>query len=263
MESEFKKLNADYLTINKNDLSYKYLENGEYKFTKEMPKIDLFDIVVVYYLNETWKIIPLYVFMKYPVIFDDGNTISVCPYTLSCVLFEGKYYPTKYLYNSCLVLQNEEKRFHDYDSLIPIYHHNFLNTKKTIIRHEVEIKTLKNSMSQNIDALYFRTKKKINKDYKIDDPLFRVIQYRSCKTNNYKYSIIIGKNNDKCKSINFNKTGKENLPLLCGFDMDKSGYTDYFQNMDNDIRNKIGFIMPVLSKYKNFLYPNAKIINLN
>ena len=224
------------LTINDTDLSSHYLENNDYEFTKKIPKINLFDVVVVYYSNENRKIIPLYIFMEYPVIIDDNITIAVCPYTLSCAVFEGKYYPTKYLYNSCLVLRNRilglcqdgtlglcqdgTKIISKTDRLLPIYYHTYLDTEKIIIRHEIEIKTFKNSMSQNIDALYFKTKKKINKEYKINDSLLRVIQYKSSKSNDYKYSIIICKDNSGSEYEDLDTTQKQNSCCPCGFDMD-------------------------------------------
>jgi hypothetical protein len=255
------------------------IRKRDYSFSKNIPaNMELKEKIIVYYDGKNWNVIPLNIFYKYHVIYDkyedsiNGDikiSICVCPFTLSCVVFSGKYFPSKYVNNFCLILTDEG------NNLLPIYTKNYLDPDGLLYstkRYEIEIKLLRNLISEHPDAQYFTiineelTKKdtifdinyysNMNLLFKFDNKnldyhpktLVYVIQYLSMENQKEKFTIIVGKNANK-------ETPK-------GYNTIKSGFKRYLTEMDYRIKNKIGFIIPIFWFAVENIYKNAKIIKL-
>lgn len=246
--------------------------------TLNNPDIKLDDYVVVYNNGNIWKYIELDIFQRIPVIydkyyyFDDNNqesqtfdiSICVCPFTLTSSIFRGIYKPSKYILNSCLVLESPNK------DLLPIFAPDLTtsdNIIKDVKRIEVKIKTFRNTLSENTDcnfvpikttkkhilaSNYFNTRKlstkiKYNNKYH-PKTLVYVIQYKSLKSNIYKNTILIGK--------------EANKKTHSGFDSQKSGFTIYIQEMGDKIIDRDAYMVPCLWFAVDLIYPQSKKINI-
>jgi hypothetical protein len=218
---------------------------------------NLHDIIVLYNDGRNWKVIPINVLLKYPIIHDlyyelskdntdiiSDITIYMCPYTLVTSIYFGTYLPINKIYNNNLVISE------DNDSLlIPIINKTYSISSKNITnkyirRNEARIMTLLNAMTMYPDLLFIDTNtikkiKNINKlnyltnseikfsynnhleKYKPKTFVY-VIEYKSKKNYEYKYTVIIPKNNS--------------------FDTDKNGFGQYFEKIIDKIRDKGGYI---------------------
>jgi hypothetical protein len=253
------------------------LEQTNYIFSQEFPKIKLMDPVVSYYNGINWKIIPLDILLSYPVIHDkytrviDENqhvidiTLVLCPFTLATCAFEGKFYPTEYVHNSSLVIKND---LNDHVSIISSEIIDG-NKERTFKRFEAEIFLFRNAISDHPDALYLKTigapldtilpGKYYTDNSLIFEPsylpkfhpktLVYLLQYKSSKTGNYKYTVIVGKNASK----------KE----ISGYNNHDAGYYKYITESQNKITEKNGFIIPMLWFAWKLFFPNAKVIHLD
>ena len=223
-------------------------------------KLKLSDIIVLYNDSRNWKIIPLNIFMMYPLIHDtyyeaqkDSNTniisiitIYICPYTLFSAVYFNEFIPNDQVYNNNLTLLDAN----DNDILfIPIKNEVYSITSqkinnKYIRRNELKIMTLRNAISMYPDAMFIDLKQIdmidqiVSNDYMTNniinfksfvfsneyDPktLIYIIEYKSKKIDEYKYSVII--------------------PKINTFDIVKNGFNTYFNNMVEQIRNKGGII---------------------
>lgn len=250
-----------------NENNYEYINKSE---------LSLKDNIVSYYNGLNWRIVPLDIFLRYPVIHDryyeeeDTNgeilTIALCPFTLACCAFLGKYIPSEYLLNSSLVLTDEQ------NNLLPIisgYSTNPDNESTKIKRWECFIKIFRNAISDYPDCQYISLKRELlppiinlnyyrNEDiiYPINLPnnnihpktLIYVVQYKSSKTLNDKYSIIIGHD------------ANESEPT--GYNMKESGLMKYIDLMKFKFSEKSAFMIPQLWFSWFAFYPNAKLIQL-
>lgn len=258
------------------DIKDNVLDEKNYTYSNETNLL-LKDKIVAYYNGLNWKIVPLDIFLSYPVIYDkyyneDSNgkrvTIAVCPFTLVTSMFEGEYYPSEYLLNSSLILTNKQ------NYLLPIVS-GFSNDPNgginKVKRWEVSIKTLRNAISDYPDCQFLNLtespiKKVINDDYYYNSNLLfkvtnmtkdkihpktlvYVIQYKSSKTLNDKYSIIVGKD--------------ANTLEPSGYNIKDSGLLKYIEKMEFKLREKSAFLLPILWFACGNLFPNAKIIKLN
>jgi len=236
--------------------------------------IQLNDLVILYNNGKFWNIVPLTILKMYPLIhgeyfdYDDYNfivkkiTIYVCPYTLfSCVYFE-EFLPYTQVYNNNLILINKNKQI--YIPILNKYISGDLLVDKYMRINEVKLMTFSNAIKLYPDCQFndilqskliypltcsdyltnniilFKHKKFSNLHH--CKKLIYIIEYKSCKQNNYKYTILLPKENS--------------------YDIKKNGFIKYFNKMIDKIRNKGGIIYPCLWFAWNAFYPISKIINL-
>ena len=257
-------------------LNKRILENPE--FTNNSTKITkLSDPVILYNDGKNWKIVPLSVMLMYPVIHDlyyetsKNNkkdtvinvTIYVCPYTLFSAVYFGEFIPNNQVYNNNLTLLD----IHDKDQLfIPILDKLYSVSTKTINnkyirRNEVRLMTLRNAISMYPDCVFLDIVKISKLDpvssisNKIEFPAFKysdeyppktlvyIIEYKSKKINDYKYSVIVPKTTN-------------------AFDITKNGFNTYFNNMIDKIRNKGGIIYTCFWFAWNGIDKQSKVIKL-
>lgn len=258
--------------------SNRILNQSMYKFSSKSNLL-LKDKIVAYNNGINWRIVPLDIFLRYPVLHDkyfenDKNigipiTIAVCPFTLASCVFEGTYYPSEYLLHSSLVLTDIES------NLLPIITGHSINPNgdsNKIKRWECKIKIFRNAISDYPDCQFINININLEKSILEDDyyynniiefpnkrnfidesnihpkTLVHILQYKSSKTLSQKNVIIVGSD--------------ANPTIPTGFDVRKSGLLDYIKIMEFKLKEKSSFMIPILwFSYKNF-YPNAKIIQL-
>ena len=251
----------------KHDINNRIIKEPKFLSRVDDKSLQLSDTVVLYNDNFTWKIVPLEIMLMYPVIHDQYEnkiiTIYVCPYTLfSCVYFD-QFYLNNQVYNNNLTLIN------DNNTIIPIIGQIYtkdMNIMKSYIRkNEVKIMTLRNAISMFPDCQFIDTSdiKKIEplvdknylKNKQIEflstdkysdkyDPkqIIYVIEYYSKKQDDYKYSVIVP---------------KENI-----FDISKNKFEIYFDKMIEKVRDKGGHIYTCLWFAWSATHNKFKIINI-
>lgn len=256
-------------------LSDRILKKSDYIY-KNYTDLSLKDNVVSYYNGLNWKIVPLNIFLEFPVIHDlyyeeDASTgeiisIAVCPFTLASSAFLGEYKPSEYLLNSSLVLTDNK------NNLLPIISGFSTNNDGKLLkikRWETFIKVFRIALSDYPDCQFIIPTIKlqssiINTDYykneniiyPINQPdnyihpktLVYVIQYKSSKTLKDKYSIIIGHD------------ANESEPT--GYNTKESGLSKYIDMMKMKFVEKSAFLISQLWFSWFAFYPNAKIIQL-
>lgn len=227
--------------------------------------------IVTYYNGIKWIVVPLDILLSYPIIhdfyYDAENdkkisiTIAVCPFTLAACAFEGEYRASDYVLNSCLVITNNNTYF-------PIITGNIGDDNK-IKRWELEIKLFRNAISDHPDLEFLILKSKSNhpvldKTYYVNDKilyktvystdtfhpktLVYLVQYKSSKTLKDKYTILVGHDASSSEPT--------------GYNLKKSKLYDYIEKIEFKLREKSGFMIPLLwFSYKSF-FPNAKIVYL-
>jgi predicted transcriptional regulator len=227
-------------------------------------KIKLADIVVAYNDGIKWKVIPLSVMNQYPIIYDEYHenrsdvrvivSIYVCPYTLYSCMYFGKYELHNNIVNNNLTIVNVDNNIW----IVPILNQVHSLSTNNIIdmyirKNEIKILSLKNVIYMFPDSLFVnvtkipKKSKIVDKEYLIktktnDKQIIYVIEYKSKKQNEYKYTIIIPKNND--------------------YDMAKNGFETYFHKMVEKIRIKGGIIHTcLLFAWQETKIP-SKVINL-
>ena len=244
---------------NNKDLHLRILKNPSFT-NNSNKKLKLSDVIILYNDSKDWKIIPLNIFMMYPLIYDtyyetqknNKNIMSiisvyVCPYTLFSAVYFNEFVLNNQIYNNNLTLIDAN----DNDILfIPIVNETHSIAAETLLpnkyvrRNEIKFMTLRNAISMYPDAMFIDLKqinmieKLVPNDYITNDnilfkafpfpnkykpkTLIYVIEYKSKKINKYKYSVIIPKTNT--------------------FDIVKNGFDIYFDNMIEQIKNKGGII---------------------
>lgn len=255
------------------DLEDKIITSDDYTFNRNPTQtFGLHDKVVCYFDGYDRKVIPLYVSLSYPIIYDKlysenddkvrDITIAVCPFTLCAALFEGKFVATSNIENCCLVISNGEDTFSIANSFT--YSHKF----KHITKSEVDIKILRNVFTEHPDCKYMvlSDKKNINpildlKYYENNDILFRHVQYPSQihpKTLVYCIQYVSAKDQSLKCSIVVGKDAKSKE--ITGYNVIESGVYNYLMTFDDKIKLKLGFVMPIMwFAWKSF-FPEAKII---
>nr|QBK88528.1 MAG: hypothetical protein LCMiAC01_02050 [Mimivirus LCMiAC01] len=257
------------------------------KFTSHIPtNIKLKDIVLVYNDGKVWKIVPIKILLRYPIIYDkyydmirtkNGkyiiSTISItyCPYTSCGLIYFGKYVPTGEVYNNNIILTNKKNQ----SSEIMAQMIGTLYSRKTnkpvpgvIRREETKIMTLRNALGKYPDCMYLHKtsnsdiKPIVGMDYIKKDKIYYPITNESIryhpKTIVYgieyikdaqdKYSVIVGDDATK------NKSG--------GQDYKKAKYDLYFEKKIEDIRDRSGIIIPVYWFAWYSMHPKARVVKL-
>lgn len=230
--------------------------------------IKLTDPVYAYNNGKNWRIIPLSVSQKIPVIWDtyydiineeklieNYITIYMCPFTLFSVVLFGKFKPIDEIYNNNLKLISEDET-----KIIPIKPetYKFVNRKQ-----DVRLLTVRNAISKYPDCEFitshphnfhglvdhnylFDNKIKFkyesyNKDY---DPkkIIYIIEYKSSQTTDYKFTVIIPKENT--------------------IDISKNGFESYYNKMIEQIKLKGGIIYPCFWFAWMGIHPDSKLLKL-
>lgn len=257
------------------DLNDRFLSENDYSYVDDSD-ILMKNEILAYNDGLKWKVVPLDIAKKYPVIHDkyyddtDDTTypisISLCPFTLSCSVFYGIYTPSEYTINSSLILTNT------HNDLLPIISGCSTDPDgkiSRIKRWECFIKTFRNAVMDYPDCVYIKLKDGepndiLHPDYYTDTKLafhmlkspdivhpktlVYVLQYRSLKTKEYKYTILVGKDAD--------------MEHPTGYNTKESGVSDYIQKMDFKLSERSVYIMPILwCSWINF-FPYSKIIKL-
>ena len=234
------------------------LSESDYKFS-DYNEYGLSDNIVLYNINDEWKIIPLSLLLTYQIIYStsiiDDETCSIsiilCPITLRCVIFKDKYIFEKYSDNTMILKKN--------NNIFPI------DSGEIEFRLSTNITTLKNALLIAPDAEYMICNKKIdpiinmqyyNNNLDINEKnlsgllihpktLVYIIQYKS--GSHEKTSIILGRDITK--------------DYVSGYNLKTSGFYDYLEKYRSKIINREGYIMPMLWYLAKDIYNEAKIIN--
>jgi hypothetical protein len=238
-------------------MSYnKILDTLDYKYTQNhLLSINLSDQVILFNIDSSWKVIPLFVSLSYPIIYDkiDKQTVSivVCPISLRCSVFKAKYIFDKYHDNIMILTNTDTTEQEPITQKIIIDNKTLLNNSK---RYEIKIMTLKNALMLVPDLLILETNKSITpikpllnlkyytNKYDINNnkikseihpkTLVYVVKYKSLKSNKDKKIILFGSNISK--------------NTVSGYDLHKSGIMNYLEKYKYKILENIGYIYPIL-----------------
>lgn len=255
------------MSINLNYISSLIAENTksieQYTFSSNPPSsLKLADQIVLYNLDDQWKIVPLLYMLTYPIIYDNDSTLVVCPITLRCGLFKGHLIFDKYnKYNMIL----KEKESNNIITLETGSVNPELNKRSEVKiatfrsslmiapdPHFIDIKNTKPLVSI-MDISYYSNESDIdnNEIYTSIHPktLIYVIQYKSFKTGKEKVSLVLGKDIEKS--------------YITGYDLRKSGLLEYLSKYQQKIINKEGYTMPMLWYLAKEVYGSyAKVVYL-
>lgn len=251
---------------NKDDINDRIIDVPKYISGIQDKSLKLQDTLILYNDGSHWKAIPLNIMLMYPVIHDKCDnqpiTIFLCPYTLfSCVYFD-KFVPGSQVYNNNLTLVN--KNYIMLPIIGNIYDKDMKIKDVYIRKSEVKIMSLRNAISnfpdcQFIDTSviekispltnneYFKNKIinfPINKYSNKHQPkqIIYVIEYKSKKQEDYKYTVIVPKKNI--------------------FDISKNKFEIYFNKMIDKIRDKGGHIYTCVWFAFDSTHTNFKVINI-
>jgi hypothetical protein len=254
-----------------NKIKGKILHTKDYKYVSDhnLP-LKLSDHIVLYNLEDTWKIIPLTIALSYPIIYDKCTinneiynvTIVVCPITLRSNMFKGIFEFETYQ-NYTMILKEKNS-----DSLIAI-DLGYKMDKKYIVeqnrRSEIKLLNLRSALISSPDAQFMITSVDTDPIMDIDyyssvkdvkgkeldclvhpKTLVYIIQYKSYDETTEKLAIILGRDMNK-----FNATG---------YDVKKSGLFEYLGKYRQKIINRGGYIMPMLWYFAKDIYKTAKVV---
>lgn len=243
-------------------------------FSVNIPEnINLTDPVYAYNNGKNWRIIPLNISQKIPVIWDtyydfsDQDklieniiTIYMCPFSLFAMVFFGKFKPIDEIFNNNLKLVSETGQ-----KIIPIKPETYEFIRR---KHDIRLLIVRNAISKYPDCEFIKynptnfnplvdqnylcdnkIKFKYNPFDKIYNPkqIIYIIEYLSGNVSatpdqKYKFTIIIPKTNSP--------------------DISKNGFELYYNKSIEKIKTKGGLIFPCFWFVWNGLFPNSKIINL-
>lgn len=253
------------------DLSSRILSFENFKFNRNPPpNVGLHDVMVCYFDGGSRKVLPFSLAMTYPIIHDKcvsqedkvyDVTLATCPWSLASIVLEGKFTATNSVSDSCLVITNGTKTF-------PIIKEP---REKELKRYEVDIKMLRNVFTEYPDCRFLVT----NEEFRVATPLLPLdyyknteipfpvqvppgnihpktlvylIQYISSKDASFKATVLVGRD----------ATATE----VTGYNMIKSGVYEYVMKYEDKLKQKLGYVMPLLwFSWKSSL-PDAKIIFL-
>jgi hypothetical protein len=245
------------------------LRPNNYIFKSQIPDdIKLNDLVISYFNGNRWRIVPLSIIFKFPIIYDkyanDHETLDIsvciCPFTLTSCVLQGKYIPSEFVENYCLCVKAKDEH------IIPL----FSNYEQKLKIWEVEIKIFKNvlvdhpnceffylidapNVKQIFDSEYLYNKVLPFDNIKYDDKyhpksLVHVVNYCSSKNDEIKETIIIGKDISKNK--------------ITGYDNKSSAINKYIESQELQLSEKQAFITPIFWFSCKHVFPKAKIVNL-
>lgn len=259
------------------NLKDKIITTDNYKFNRNPPtNYSLQEKVVCYFDGYNRKVVPLQVALSFPIIYDKyigsdeqlhDMTIAVCPFTLASAVFDGKFTATEHVDNSCLVITNDKDTFPICDAF------SYALKTKELKKFEADIKILRNVFTDHPDCKYmvltddsikiqpilaseYYENKELLFDIAQDPPsqfhnktLVYLIQYISSKDQSLKSTVVVGQN--------------ANSEIITGYNVVESGVYAYLMRYEDKIKQKFGFVTPILwFAWKSF-FPNSKIIYLN
>ena len=235
------------------ELFKKTLETSDYEYTQNhILSIKLSDQVILFNIDDMWKVIPLIVSLSYPIIYDNINkddvSVVVCPQSLRCSVFKAKYKFNNY-HDNIMILKNiDTNELEPIIQKINVGSKTLFNNSK---RYEIKIMTLKNALMLVPDLLILQTNKSIkpilnikyySNKYDIDNnklkstihpkTLVYVIKYKSMKSAKNKKIILFG--SDVSKNT------------VSGYDLHKSGIMNYLEKYKYKILENSGYIYPIL-----------------
>lgn len=266
-------------------LNNRLLIEPKFSTNSDNADLDLNDIIFAYNNGKDWRMIPLRIAQKNPIIYDNYFelsedttqvqnismiTIYICPFTLLACVYFGEYISFNKVYNNNLVISNKAND----KIIIPIIHSQFYLTGERVTenlrRSEVKLLTIKNAITKYPDCQFileneipkepelvsskymsdFHIKYNVESYSKKFHPktIIYVIEYISNQTHNYKYTILLP--NDANES-------RPNDP-----DIFKNGLDLYLGKMMNKIIEKAGLIYPCFWFAWSASKPKTKLIKL-
>lgn len=256
METIVKRIKNKF--INYNDYEYSIYHNLPLKLS---------DHVILYNINDQWKLFKIDIALSYPIIYDKDDegivTLVICPITLRSAIFEGEYEFDNYNeYNMILKNKSTQKL----TSLIPLVRDEKM--------YEIKILTLRSALITAPDVKYMIH---LNSKYNID-PIIKPGYYSNMlDVDNYEMNDLIhpktlvyiiqyksnfddsgnGGNDDLHTII----LGKDIVKdLVTGYDTRKSGLFDYLAKNSRKIIEKEGFIFPMLWYLARKMYKKSKVV---
>ena len=250
---------------------HKYNKNiiKQPKYTSYLFKdTNMEDLVAVYFDGKNFKTIPINYLINNPIIYDkyyDKNTVSdititLCPYTLTGLIYFGKYKLTTYVYNSNITLKynNEDDDLIDDKKRIiqlsgNIYLKDSLEILNEIIRREeIKIMTLKKSLIMFPDSLYLKNTNQqiqiVPKTYYNNNKILFNIN-KSPKFNQYEPKLLI-------TGIEYISDNKKYTVIISK----KKNIETYLEENYEKIKEKYGIIVNCFWFAWISMYPNSKVI---
>lgn len=216
----------------------------EHQYNDYPPRDQLKKPCIVYFDGRKYKAIPLYILLKYYIVYDKyyeddieyDITISLCPFSLSSVVYFGKWTVHENKSNNNIILELDDTLIQQIDGTLLSSENNMY-----VRKNETKIMLTHNVLIKYTDPLFFHFFQKEKYKYKLSNQIIYGIIYSSSKSDETKYTAIVGKNS---------------------LDYDFNGYDIYFHKMASKIREKGGFVVPCYVNEWINRYPKSKIINL-
>ncbi len=261
------------MSINLASLSSRVLTPNNYSFTHQPSSdLSLSDLMVCYSDSYNIKAVSLDIMKRYPILHDISQkkfSLIVCPYTLMTVSYE--YLPKKNqndkLDNNIIISNFENNTLTlSYSTKLFNMYQEHSNSRLFLLRHDVQIKTLKNVFTDHIHASYlhlthdfYKTIQRpiLNDITDLNDltknklihpkTLIYVITYISL-TNIEKSTIIVGFDANSQKITGFNSNSK---------------FKKYFEKNKEKIKEKLGYITPMYWSASQQFYKKSPVIFLS
>lgn len=241
--------------------------------------LQLSDVVLVYSDGKNWKVVPMKVAEKYPIMRDvyfDNNqkasdiTFTFCPHTLSSVIYFGKYSSiVNEVYKNNMTIVNEKTP----DLMViqmsgKTYSKNGGNNSKTLVenfirKNEVKIMTLRNVIGIYTDCVYLY--------HDIPDTGSTLSISTTSTTSAAKYhpktfvygitynSKHVTEHKQRHSVIVSNDASKDKVN---SYDIRINKYHGYFKNTLQKIRDKGGFITPCYWFAWNAMFEESKVVKI-
>lgn len=215
--------------------------------------LNLDDKIVAYSCGSNcWKMIKLSTMLNHGLLYDIYTseneswdiTVIVCPKTLYSCVFNGKCKYIEYKDN-IMILENNENTFEIITDEINKYQ-VYIGYVSSLLLLYPDIMYI--TLSENYTYKYKIHNEKLPQNIINPYTLVYLISYKSKHTGKHKKYIIIGHDADE-KDIT-------------GYDLRKSKFIEYLMTIKKKVRERNGYIVPILFHYAQQFYPNSKYINL-
>lgn len=252
--------------------------------------LDITDTIMAYNDGKVWKIIPLDVLLRYPIIYDkyydrtntkkghyiiSDITITYCPFSGCGMVYFGKFVPTNKVYNNNIVLTDKNNNNilvqmtgRMYNKQLKQIEYGFLR------REEAKIFTLRNAISKYPDCLFLTHSTNIHlgpiveHNYTKNEKIIYPLKYTSTKY--HPKTLVYGieyksrysentENDNKYSVIVSDDASKDKINSR---DYNKTKYNVYFSKMMDKIRERGGIIIPSYWFAWYNMFPNTKVIKL-
>jgi len=253
--------------------------------------LNINDTVMVYNDGKVWKVIPLDVLLRHPVIYDkyydrtntkkgyyiiSDITITYCPFSGCGVVYFGKFVLTNKVYNNNIILADKNNNIlvqmsgRIYNKQLKPIESKFLR------REEVKIFTLRNAISKYPDCLFLIHSTSIEPivkhNYTKNKKIMYPLKYTSTKyhpktlvygieyKSRYDETIKSSKKNDNKYSVIVSDDASKDK--INSKDYNKTKYNMYFSKMMDKIRERGGIIIPSYWFAWYNMFPDTKVIKL-